>query len=112
MILITGEIDGDRTKPINDNVMKWLQQFCGYHSIPLLIEANGSRGKPLKAWAEHEPPVPAFVEFVVQVVGRQVSASLLSDEKVHRAEIFSKLKVLKNGKIDYASNVLGPSIEA
>src|SRR6266511_2734578 len=37
VILITGEIDGDRTKLINDNLMDWLQQFCGYHSIPLLI---------------------------------------------------------------------------
>jgi hypothetical protein len=34
VILITGELDGDRTKPINGNLMNWLQQFCGYHSIP------------------------------------------------------------------------------
>ena len=98
VILITGEIDGDRTKPINDNVMKWLHQFCGYHSIPLLIEADGSRGKPLKAWAEHEPPVPAFVEFVVQVVGLTGLGERLSDEKVHRVEIFSKLSELRRGE--------------
>jgi molybdenum cofactor cytidylyltransferase len=62
IILLTGEMEGDRTKPINNNLIDWLQQFCGYHSIPLLIEADGSRGKPLKAWAEHEPPIPEFVE--------------------------------------------------
>ena len=65
--LITGEIDENRTKPVNDHLINWLQQFCGYHSIPLLIEADGSRGKPLKGWADHEPPIPSFVTQVVHV---------------------------------------------
>jgi molybdenum cofactor cytidylyltransferase len=94
IILVTGEMDGDRTKPINNNLMNWLQQFCGYHSIPLLIEADGSRGKPLKAWAEHEPPIPAFVELVVQVVGLTGLGKPLSNGNVHRPEIFSNLSTL------------------
>ncbi len=98
VVLVTGEIDADRTKPINDHLMNWLQQFCGYHSIPLLIEADGSRGKPLKGWAEHEPPIPAFVELVVQVVGLTGLGKPLNDEKVHRAEIFSKLSGLSMGE--------------
>jgi len=98
VILITGEIDGDRTKPINEHLMDWLKQFCGYHSIPLLIEADGSRGKPLKGWAEHEPPIPAFVDFVVQVVGLTGLGKSLSAENVHRAELFSKLSGLGMGE--------------
>jgi len=98
VILITGEMDGDRTKPINNNLMNWLRQFCGYHSIPLLIEADGSRGKPLKAWAEHEPPVPEFVEFVVQVVGLTGLGKSLNDKNVHRPEIFSRLSGLSIGE--------------
>ena len=98
VILLTGEMDGDRTKPINNNLMNWLQQFCGYHSIPLLIEADGSRGKPLKAWAEHEPPVPEFVEFVVQVVGLTGLGKSLNDKNVHRPEIFSRLSGLSIGE--------------
>jgi molybdenum cofactor cytidylyltransferase len=98
VILITGEMDGDRTKPINDDMMNWLQRFCGYHSIPLLIEADGSRGKPLKAWAEHEPPIPAFVEFVVQVAGLTGLSKPLREENVHRAEIFSRLSGLRIGE--------------
>ena len=89
--LITGGVDGDRTKPINKGLLDWLHQFCGYHSIPLLIEADGSRGKPLKAWAEYEPPIPSFVEMVIQVVGLTGLGKPLSDEYIHRAEIFSKL---------------------
>jgi len=98
VILLTGEMDGDRAKPINNNLMNWLRQFCGYHSIPLLIEADGSRGKPLKAWAEHEPPVPEFVEFVVQVVGLTGLGKSLNDKNVHRPEIFSRLSGLSIGE--------------
>src|SRR5215211_2511385 len=36
VILVTGSIDEDRTRPVNDNLLNWLRQFCGYHSIPLL----------------------------------------------------------------------------
>jgi molybdenum cofactor cytidylyltransferase len=98
VILITGETERGRTKPINNNLMNWLHQFCGYHSIPLLIEADGSRGKPLKAWAEHEPPIPAFVELVVQVVGLTGLGKPLSDENVHRSEIFSRISGLSTGE--------------
>src|SRR5215208_6717679 len=50
VILVTGSIDEDRTRPVNDHLLDWLHQFCGYHAIPLLIEADGARQKPLKAW--------------------------------------------------------------
>lgn len=95
VILVTGEVDGDRTKPINDDLLHWLRQFCGYHSIPLLIEADGSRGKPLKAWGDYEPPIPAFAELVVQVCGMMGLGELLLDQNIHRAERFSALSGLQ-----------------
>jgi molybdenum cofactor cytidylyltransferase len=98
VILITGEMDGDRTKPININLLNWLKGFCDYHSIPLLIEADGSRGRPLKAWAEHEPSIPNFVELVVQVVGLSGLGKTLNEENVHRPEIFSRLSGLHVGE--------------
>lgn len=99
VILITGEINGDRTKPVNDTLLEWLKQFCGYHAIPLLIEADGSRQKPLKAWTDHEPPIPEFVDMVVQMIGLSGLGKPLMDEFVHRADIFSKLSGLGNGEI-------------
>lgn len=98
VILVTGEMAGERTKPINDDLLSWLHQFCGYHSIPLLIEADGSREKPMKAWAEHEPPIPAFAELVVQVVGLKGLGRPLTEENVHRSELFSKLSKLRMGE--------------
>jgi len=98
VILITGEIAGDRTEPMDDHMMDWLHQYCSYHSIPLLIEADGSRSRPLKGWAVHEPPIPAFVDLVVQVVGLAGLGKLLDDENVHRPEIFSRLSGLSPGQ--------------
>ena len=97
--LITGGFDRDRTKPLDEESLNWLNQFCTGHSIPLLIEADGSRQKPLKAWADHEPPIPTFVEQVVEVVGLTGLGKPLSDEVVHRVEIFSKLSGLDMGAI-------------
>ncbi|MGZ9166720.1 MAG: selenium cofactor biosynthesis protein YqeC [Anaerolineales bacterium] len=98
VILITGEVDRERPKPINDNLLSWLQKFCGYHSIPLLIEADGSREKPLKAWAKHEPPIPSFVDLVVQTVGLTALGKPLGNESVHRFELFSKISGLSPGE--------------
>jgi molybdenum cofactor cytidylyltransferase len=97
IMLVTGETDGDRTKPINNDLLNWLQQFCGDQSIPLLIEADGAREKPLKAWAEHEPPIPTFVDQVVQVVGLTGLGKTLSNEYIHRPELFSKRSGLSLG---------------
>ena len=98
VVLITGELDGDRTRPINEETLDWLHHYCDAHSIPLLIEADGSRQKPLKAWSAHEPPIPSFVDQVVQVVGLTGLQQSLNDEHVHRPEIFSDLSRLNIGE--------------
>jgi len=97
--LITGEFDGERTKPLDTDILNGLNEFCIQRSIPLLIESDGSRQKPLKAWAEHEPPIPVFVEQVLLVVGLAGIGQPLSDEVVHRPEIFSRLSGLHVGEI-------------
>ena len=96
--LITGEIDVERTRPVNDQVLHWLHQFCSDRAMPLLIEADGSREKPLKAWAEHEPPIPTFVELVVHVVGLSGLGKPLTEEYVHRAVLFAALSELRIGE--------------
>lgn len=99
VILITGELHGDRMSPVNDYTLNWLYQFCGYHSMPLLIEADGSRQKPLKAWADHEPPIPSFVDSVTEVAGLSALGKPLSAENIHRHDIFSGLSGLRSGEM-------------
>ena len=52
----------------------------------LLVEADGSRGLPFKAFGPHEPQVPAASTIVVQVAGLDVIGRPLTGEFVHRAE--------------------------
>lgn len=99
VILVTGPVHEERTQPINDDLLLWLREFCGYHSIPLLLEADGSRQRPLKGWAEHEPAIPPFVNLVVHCVGLSGLGRPLSTEHVHRPGIFAKLSGLSMGEI-------------
>jgi molybdenum cofactor cytidylyltransferase len=99
VILVTGKIREDRTEPVNHRTMMWLREFCGYHSLPLLVEADGSRQKPLKAPDQHEPAIPAFVRCVVVVAGLSALGKPLEAENVHRPEIFAQLSGLQPGEI-------------
>jgi molybdenum cofactor cytidylyltransferase len=98
VLLVTGEAEGERTKPVSEKLLHWLYQYCQNHSLPLLVEADGSRQKPLKAWAGHEPPIPEFADLVVQVAGLSGLGKPLTEEHVHRAEKFAELSDLKIGE--------------
>ncbi len=91
IILITGKIENERTTPISQKVLNWLREISKADKIPLLIEADGSRQRSLKAPADHEPPIPDFTEMVLHVSGLSALGKPLSDENVHRAEIFSQI---------------------
>lgn len=98
ILLVTGKPDGGRLNPVDNEMLRWLYGYCQKKTIPLLLEADGSRQKPLKAWGAHEPPIPEFVDTVVQVVGLTALGKPLSDEFVHRPEVFSRLSSLKLGE--------------
>ena len=93
--LVTGGIEGDRTKPVNQDVLNWLHEKSKRLHIPLLIESDGSRQKSLKAPASHEPPIPEFADTVIVVAGLSVLGKLLTNDNIHRAEIFSELSGLQ-----------------
>jgi probable selenium-dependent hydroxylase accessory protein YqeC len=95
--LVTGEIDGERTQPVSEIVLNWLHEKSKGQNLPLLIEADGSRQKPLKAPAEHEPPIPDFSDVVIYVAGLSALGKPLHEDHVHRAEQFSQLSGLPLG---------------
>lgn len=97
--LFTGPIEDERTSPINQDTLHWLRIISSHKNIPLLIEADGSRQKPLKAPAAHEPPIPGFAEIVVHVTGLSALGMPLAEQHVHRAEQFSQLSGLAPGEI-------------
>ncbi|MBI3739423.1 MAG: putative selenium-dependent hydroxylase accessory protein YqeC [Chloroflexi bacterium] len=94
--LITGPIGNDeRTEAVSQEVLSCLHADAKKRGIPLFIEADGSRQKPLKAPAEYEPVIPNFVEAVVVVAGLSALGQRLNDELVHRPEIFARLSGLQ-----------------
>jgi molybdenum cofactor cytidylyltransferase len=57
----------------------------------VVIEADGARGRSLKAPADHEPVVPEETTLTVVVVGLDVLGRPLDEEHVHRVEIVRRL---------------------
>lgn len=50
------------------------------------VEADGSKGRPFKAPAEHEPVIPDSVDVVAAVIGAGVFGRALDERAVHRPE--------------------------
>jgi molybdenum cofactor cytidylyltransferase len=65
----------------------------------VLIEADGSRGLPLKAPAAHEPVIPAETSLLVPVVGIDAVGLPLSEETVHRPVLVAALTGLALGDV-------------
>lgn len=91
VILVLGieEVEGRVTGP--GQLLQELSSFARSRDITLLIEADGSRLRPLKAPGDHEPVIPAFVDGVVVVAGLTALGRPLSEKWVHRPDRFSEL---------------------
>ncbi len=97
VILLTGpRIDEDqRTSGLTSSILEEVLAFADRCQSPLLVEADGSRRRPLKAPAGHEPAVPAWVDTVIVVAGLSGLGKPLNAEWVHRPEIFAGLSGLE-----------------
>ena len=57
----------------------------------VLIEADGSRRRPIKGTADHEPVLPDEATLVVAVANVHALGTPVDEEHVHRPEVFSEL---------------------
>ncbi|MEW6028351.1 MAG: selenium cofactor biosynthesis protein YqeC [Chloroflexota bacterium] len=94
VILVTGPRDGDRFTPPPRQTLDHLRGHCAARGLSLLIEADGARGRPLKAPAAHEPALPDFVDTVVVAAGLGGLGKPLTEDFVHRPHLFSTLSGL------------------
>jgi len=79
--------------------MDALNAYCQQRGVPLLIEADGSRQRPLKAPGAHEPVVPEWVDMVIVTAGLSGLGQPLEEEWVFRPEIFSALGGIAPGEV-------------
>jgi len=97
--LFTGPPGADqRTAGLDGPILERLRELADEAGLPLLVEADGSRRRPLKAPADHEPVVPEWVDEVVVVAGLSGLGRPLDAETVHRPEIFGRLAGLAPGE--------------
>ena len=89
-VLVTGDTDGTGTAvAVSLDLFGRLRAWCP--GVCLLNEADGSRMRPFKAPADHEPVIPTETTLVVPLVGADVFGKPLDAEHVHRPELVSAL---------------------
>jgi probable selenium-dependent hydroxylase accessory protein YqeC len=65
----------------------------------IIVEADGSAQRPLKAPAKHEPVIPANTNLLIGVIGLDVLGRPLTEELVFRSKLAGKLMSLEEGDI-------------
>jgi len=90
-VLVIGATNPDDGKAdgISLDLFRRLRAWCPDACI--LNEADGSRMRPFKAPAEHEPVIPEETTMVVPVVGADIFGKVLDVEHVHRPKLVSAL---------------------
>lgn len=71
----------------------------------VVLEADGSALRPLKAPAAHEPAVPPCATVVIAVVGADVLGRPLDEAHVHRPEMVAALSGARQGEAVTAATV-------
>jgi len=69
---------------------KTLNQLIADYDITL-IEGDGAKGLPLKAWNKDEPVVPPFTTLTIGVLPLWVLGKTVSEKLVHRLPLFLEL---------------------
>src|SRR5215210_3441945 len=75
----------------------WVGELAGSTDV-VLIEADGSRRRPIKGTAEHEPALPDATTLTVAVGNVHALGSPVDEEHVHRPAIFSDLTGIGQGQ--------------
>jgi molybdenum cofactor cytidylyltransferase len=87
----------NRTDGLLVAIMEELNEIAHSHDIPLIIEADDSRRKLLKAPVENEPSIPDFVDTVIVLAGLKAIGKPFDQEWVHQPEKLENLSGLKVG---------------
>ncbi len=87
--------DGERLMGFAPELIDELAQSCELDRI--LIEADGSRRKPLKAPDAHEPVIPRTTDALIIVAGLNGIGMPLAEDNVFRADIWARLTGMELG---------------
>jgi len=102
-VVASGLLDNNKVKGIAPGQISLLQNHANF----VLVEADGSRGLPLKGHMEYEPVIPRPTTALVVVIGADIIGKTLDGKNVHRPEIVSARTGRKTGSIIDAEMIAG-----
>ena len=98
-VLFTGAQDqAGKVGGVSGVVLEQILALAEKLACPLLVEADGARGLPLKAPAEYEPVIPSFCDLVIVTAGVSALGKPLDEEWVHRVNNYAELSGLVKGE--------------
>lgn len=65
----------------------------------ILVEADGSKQKPIKAPAHYEPVIPGNTTMTIGVIGLDAAGKPIAEEYVHRPELFCQVVKRRPGDL-------------
>lgn len=89
----TGVISGERIGGVEPG---WIGALSELAEV-VLVEADGSRRRPLKGTADHEPILPENPTLVVAVGGIWALGKPVEEEFIHRPEVFTEITGVGSG---------------
>ena len=106
---VVGSGRGDRERVLGVDPA-WPRQAVDAGLASLVgVEADGSKGRPFKAPALHEPVLPTGVDVVAAVIGAGVLGRPLDERSVHRPELVAQVSGARIGDVitpELAASVL------
>jgi molybdenum cofactor cytidylyltransferase len=90
-VLVVGSTD-PATNRAGGVSLELFSALCAWFSDACILnEADGSRTRPFKAPAGHEPVIPPETTLVIPMVGADIFGKPLDDDHVHRPELVAAL---------------------
>jgi probable selenium-dependent hydroxylase accessory protein YqeC len=89
--LDSGKVEGIDSRVANQLFEESLSDY-------LILEADGSAGKPVKVPASHEPVIPSATTLTVALMGLEALELPFSAETVFRGELFSRMTGIDPGE--------------
>jgi probable selenium-dependent hydroxylase accessory protein YqeC len=96
VFLARGPVDSGKVDGISPSLVNEMYQDGGIDYI--IIEADGSSGRPVKVPADHEPVIPSSATKVVAMLGLEALGKKMGPEVVFRAALFGNLTGLEPGE--------------
>lgn len=95
-ILVNYKMPDGKLRGIDPDLVEQLQQRL---NISILVEADGSKGRPLKGYRNNEPVIPSCSSLIIPVIGADAVNAIMDEEYVHCVEEFIKSIPVAQNKI-------------